>query len=50
MAARSAFCHTGSRCYAAACSSARIIPILDTAAFLVVSICILCLRILAGMM
>jgi len=29
---------------AAACSSARICPILDTAVIVVVSICILCLR------
>lgn len=48
MAARFASCHTGSRCFAAACSSARITPILDTAVILVVSICILCLRIWAG--
>lgn len=31
---------------AAACSSARILPILDTAVFLAVSICVLCLRII----
>lgn len=35
-------------CPAAACSSARIRPVLDTALLLVVSICILSLRILAG--
>jgi len=37
---------TASRCCAAACSSARMIPILDTVTILAVSICVLCLRIL----
>lgn len=31
---------------AAACSSARIIPILDTAIIAVVSICVICLRVI----
>ena len=45
MAARFASMKTCSNCCnsAAACSSARIIPILDTAMILVVSICIICL-------
>ena len=35
---------------AAACSSARIRPIMDTAIALAVSICVVCLRVLAGLM
>ena len=37
------------RCMAAACSSARIRPFLDTVIVLAVSICVVCLRVLAGM-
>lgn len=36
--------HSSTRCsFAVACSSARIIPLLDTAVILVVSICVVCL-------
>lgn len=48
MAARFSFnTASANRCPAAvACSPARIIPILDTAMILVVSICVLCLRVI----
>ena len=50
MAARFASSNTGYCSCAAACSSTRIRPILDTAVVLVVSICILSVRILLPMM
>lgn len=38
---------SANRCaFAVECSSVRIIPILDTAIILVVSICVLCLRLI----
>lgn len=46
MTARFASFCSSDRCNAVACSSARIRPILDTAILLVVSICVLCLRII----
>ena len=42
----SAMNRRASHCNAAACSSARINPLLDTAILLVVSICVLCVRII----
>ena len=48
MARKSASKTSSCSSFAAACSSARIRPILDTALLLVVSICILCLRISAA--
>lgn len=49
MTARFAFRCCFTRCSAAACSSARIRPVLDTAIFLVVSICVLNQGLLWGM-
>ena len=43
-------CDTVSRCMSAECSSARIIPVLDAAVVLVVSVCVVVLRIMAQFM
>lgn len=46
MAAMFNTCNTDSRCMSAACSSAQIRPVLDAAIVLVVSICVVCVRII----
>lgn len=50
MAARFESCNHASRCMATACSSARIRPILDAAIILVVSIYVVCVRIMLQFM